>query len=209
MREQSALLPKQMLHVPGNREPWSFSSGRAVAHGARRQMPYLPLGPWGQPQSHPSFEAQFMETELAPILGLFDLNTVKFGPKLVPAHCRALLNGVDENCKLIFAHRFESLREARAAFDHILALAETLADRDLFPDGLSRSLSLDMGLIFPLHAVAWKCRYPDLRRRGLAVLQRIPKREWMFDAERYHAVFEADDRDRAGLNGRRRGRGCW
>ena len=35
----------------------------------------------------------------------------------------------------------------------------------------------------------WKCRWPHLRRRGLVLLLRSPKREWLLEAERYHALF--------------------
>lgn len=78
----------------------------------------------------------------------------------------------------------------RDSFEEILRLSESLiSDTDRYPDDLSRTLSLDLGLIFPLHAVAWKCRWPRLRRRGLNLLLRSPKREWLLDAERYHALF--------------------
>lgn len=241
-----------------------------------------PAGPWGQ--SHKSFESQFMETELAPILGLFNLNTCEFGPG---QRSRIILNAVDEHGLLVLAERFENLREARVAlvdivtstsvlfnnmdesvdkghvpntnlvrvfsgirnnldrwkanfenlldrkkatwdkkqksaadnihimwcstdigilsytvetetawdthrdsFEEILRLSESLiSDTDRYPDDLSKTLSLDLGLIFPLHAVAWKCRWPRLRRRGLDLLLRSPKREWLLDAERYHTLF--------------------
>lgn len=81
--------------------------------------------------------------------------------------------------------------DQREAFEEILSLAETLvADPSLYPDDFSRTLSLDLGLIFPLHSVAWKCRYPSLRHKGLDLLHRIPKREWLFDAERFHGLLQ-------------------
>lgn len=225
-----------------------------------------------------------METELAPILSLFNLNTCEFGPG---QRTRIILNAVDKQDFLVLPEKFGNLRESRVAlvdlvtstsvlfsnmdesigkgqpldtnlvevfsgirnnldrwkvkfeelvyhkeatwdkkqrsaadnirimwystdigilsytagtettwdarrdsFEEILRLSESLiSDTDRYPDDLSRTLSLDLGLIFPLHAVAWKCRWPRLRRRGLNLLLRSPKREWLLDAERYHALF--------------------
>lgn len=268
-----------------------------------------PLGPWGRSRSYAhawTSATQFMETELAPILSLFNMNTWEFGPGNhrqckfgLGQRSRILLNGLDPTTgQLLFPDRFESLREARIgivdlvtlcaihfqamdervlqqgplsdedmqgfwagiranvehwkssfdallvrrrqypdycasstadenetpaaetvlrimwfsitlgmstyclpsecawdnqrdSFEEILLLAETLVtDPSLYPDHFSRTLSLDLGLIFPLHAVAWKCRYPGLRRKGLDLLHRIPKREWLFDAERFHGLLE-------------------
>ncbi|KAJ5594603.1 uncharacterized protein N7459_000811 [Penicillium hispanicum] len=78
----------------------------------------------------------------------------------------------------------------RADYEELVRLAEGIvSDRARFPDDLSRTLSLDFGMIFPLHAVAWKCRWPKIRRQGLDLLLRIPKREWLFEAAHYHAIF--------------------
>lgn len=259
-----------------------ITSGVRLLQEWREKTGSRPMGPWGQ--AYKSFESQFMETELAPILSLFNLNTCEFGPG---QRSRIILNAVDEQGQLVFADRFEDLREARVGlvdlvtstsvlfsnmdesvdqgqlpdtnlaevfsgirsnldrwkanfedhtnrraatwdkaqksaadnvrimwcstdigilsytaetetawdayrsnFEEILRLSESLiSDTDRFPDELSKTLSLDLGLIFPLHAVAWKCRWPRLRRRGLDLLLRSPKREWLLDAERYHALF--------------------
>ncbi|KAL2859866.1 uncharacterized protein BJX67DRAFT_386551 [Aspergillus lucknowensis] len=78
----------------------------------------------------------------------------------------------------------------RAEYEEIVQLAEfLLSDRDRFSDEYSRTLSLDLGLIYPLHAVAWKCRYPGIRRRGIDPLLRSPQQEWLLDAQQYHAIF--------------------
>jgi hypothetical protein len=73
----------------------------------------------------------------------------------------------------------------RAEYEEIIRLAEEL----LLDNDKRRTLSLDLGLIYPLHAVAWKCRHPDLRRKGLELLLRIPQQEWLFNARNYHAIF--------------------
>ncbi|CAL5870490.1 uncharacterized protein PFLUO_LOCUS4727 [Penicillium psychrofluorescens] len=241
-----------------------------------------PPGPWGQ--KYQSFESHFMETEIAPLLSLFNINVLKFGRC---DRARLLLNSVDDIGQLVMADRFETLREARVAlldlisvsitsfeyFDQIVGhgelpmadiliffdgmrtglsqwkakfedlarrqelswnqkeqaaanvihvmgfsgdigmiayqvtcesdwdayrsdyegfieLAESLvSDQDHYSDPLAKALSLDFGMIFPLHAVAWKCRWPHLRRKGLDLFHKIPKREWSLVSERYHAIF--------------------
>jgi hypothetical protein len=78
----------------------------------------------------------------------------------------------------------------RAEYEDLILFADAIfSDRVRFPDELSRTLSLDFGLIFPLHAVAWKCRWPRLRRQGLDLLHRTARREWLFEARHYHAIF--------------------
>ncbi|KAG2412776.1 hypothetical protein HFD88_010333 [Aspergillus terreus] len=238
--------------------------------------------PW--PQRFSSFESCFIETELAPILSLFNINSSEFNP--VP-RSRIVLNGVDDRGLVIIASEFQTLREARVAFidlvtttvmvfqqidetlkagclpdldimtlfsdiqsrfhcwedgfrklrqrqetmwdrqqtnaaavlrimwlsaitgirsylletesewdayrneyEEIIQLIEALlSDTDHYPDELSKTLSLDSGLIFPLHGAAWKCRWPCLRRKGLELLLKIPRREWLLDAEQYHDIF--------------------
>ncbi|KAJ5105414.1 hypothetical protein NUU61_002761 [Penicillium alfredii] len=241
-----------------------------------------PAGPWGQRYS--SFESQFMETEVAPLLSLFNANSAEFSPGRRP---RILLNAMDDQDGVHLADHFETLREARIAlvdlitaascfvvrydsdlrngrlpeldifrvcnlmqnnficwkanfedmvrrcagswnkqqqhaadvirimslsadiglrfyqvnnesdwdhyrpdFECLFRLVESIiSDPDRYPDELSKTLSLDFGVIFPFHGVAWKCRWPHLRRRALDLLQRVPKREWMLDTEHYHAIF--------------------
>lgn len=259
-----------------------ITSGISLLRMWREKTGYEPSGPWGQ--KYASFESHFIETELAPILSLFNLNTSEFGPY---PRSRVLLNAVDDSGLLVLADRFESLREARvalvdiitaaaglfgemeadlgqgglpdpsilvaldgircrldswkvnfedlderwksvwdkeqqnaadairimwysadigilahqvtsesdwdahkSAYEEILRIADSLvSDPDRYPDELSKTLSLDLGHIFPLHALAWKCRWPRLRRKGLDLLLRIPKQEWLLDAQHYHAIF--------------------
>jgi hypothetical protein len=259
-----------------------IASGIKLLRTWREKTGGEPKGPWGQKYS--SFVSHFMETELAPILSLFNINASEFG--LRPRN-RILLNAVDDSGLLVLADRFETLREARVGlvdlttaavsifqeldegldqgrlpspgtltflngirctldrwkanfrdltrrrhmawdkeqtsaadvirimwhsvnigittyqvgsesewdahrsdYEEIIRLADSLvSDPDRYPDELSKILSLDLGLIFPLHAVAWKCRWPHLRRQGLDMLLRIPKREWLLDARHYHTIF--------------------
>ncbi|KAL2786953.1 hypothetical protein BJX66DRAFT_19476 [Aspergillus keveii] len=225
-----------------------------------------------------SYEGHFLETELAPILTLFNLNASEFGP--LP-RSRMILHELEKGVPKL-AERFETLRETRVAlvdlvtasanlfqmldnnvefmasptrdqmmasaglqrgfelwkanfqdlqksrqhtwtseekaaahviqmmqlgsemglaayvvssecdwdrytkdYEDIIRLAEILVSDNTRP----KTLSLDLGLIYPLHAVAWKCRDSDLRRRGLDLLLQIPRQEWLFNARHYHAIF--------------------
>ncbi|KAJ5225909.1 hypothetical protein N7468_007134 [Penicillium chermesinum] len=76
-------------------------------------------------------------------------------------------------------------------YEEAIILAERLlADRDRYtPEENRRTLSLDCGIIFSFHALAWKCRWPYLRRRALDAFRRIPKREWLLDMGHYHRIF--------------------
>ncbi|KAL4940223.1 hypothetical protein BDV06DRAFT_23920 [Aspergillus oleicola] len=78
----------------------------------------------------------------------------------------------------------------REEYEQILQLIEAIVVDSSGLEAESRSpLSLESGLIYPMHAIAWKCRYPDLRRRGLDLLLRCPRREWLLDSRQYHAIF--------------------
>ncbi|KAL4984705.1 hypothetical protein BDW68DRAFT_180411 [Aspergillus falconensis] len=258
-----------------------IASGINIVRAWRNTSRVLPQGPWGQ--NYQSYEAYFIETELAPILTLFNLNALEFGEF---PRSRIILNAAD-NRGLRLAGQFETLQEARVAFvdlvtastdlfqrldndiasgavpspdavtlseglregfrhwkasfngllarrestwskeeraaaavirisrlgaelglaaygissecdwDHrledyeeICRFAESLlSDPTHYPDELSKSLSLDLGLIYPLHAVAWKCRHPRLRRKGLELLIRAPRREWLLETQQYYAIF--------------------
>ncbi|KAL4876525.1 hypothetical protein BJY04DRAFT_223004 [Aspergillus karnatakaensis] len=258
-----------------------IASGINILRGWRHSNQPLQRNAWNT--GYRSFEAQFIETELAPVLTLFNLNVSEFGPF---PRSRLILNAVEGGRPTLPA-RFETLREARGAlvdlvtattelfqsldygvecgkpsneliatastdlqvkfelwvtkfrnlvqcgeptwnkeeqsaakvvkimqlgaemalaaylfssecewdarragYEEIIQLAEALVnDPAHYPTEFSKALSLDLGLIYPLHAVAWKCRYPDLRRQGLALLLRIARREWLLDARQYHAIF--------------------
>lgn len=249
---------------------------------AWRERNGAPRRTWGK--KYPTFEACFMETEIAPVLSLFNTNVVECG---IGGRTDLMLNPVDECGRLLLANQFENLNEARVGlidiithatlhcgqvengllhrrysdveafvvsnsvqqnlerwvanvddlihrkwqswstkekqvadvisiislstrfgtrsclvenesawdsyrheYEELIRLAESIvSDHKRFPDSLSRTLSLDLGMIFPLHAVAWKCRWPKLRRKGLDLLLRIPRREWLFEAKHYHQIF--------------------
>lgn len=79
---------------------------------------------------------------------------------------------------------------ARAEFEEMLSIADSLiSDITRFPGKGCRLLSLDFGKIFCFHLLAWKCRWPSIRRRALSLLGKVSKREWLLDAKHYHAIF--------------------
>ncbi|OJJ66758.1 hypothetical protein ASPBRDRAFT_48707 [Aspergillus brasiliensis CBS 101740] len=77
----------------------------------------------------------------------------------------------------------------RALHEDIVSVAKRLlSDSENYPNDVPKTMSLDVQMLYPLQAVAWKCRWPDLRRQALDLLQRIPKQELLFHAPNYHAV---------------------
>ncbi|KAL4960035.1 Zn(II)2Cys6 transcription factor [Aspergillus stella-maris] len=272
-----------------------IASGINLIRSVRQIAASSPIKPWGR--NYSSYETQFLDSDLAPILTLFSLNASEFSPfpssrlilnpitasgptlpeqfetlrearvalvDLVTA-CADLFQGLDErigreeapsaNC-LDVSHslqnsfrlwkiKFQELLsrcestwskdEKRAAnvirimqygsevgvvaylvnsecdwddyreqYEKILELVETMVINSSTIDSqMNNLLSLESGLIYPMHAVAWKCRYPDLRRRGLDLLLRCPRREWLLDSRQYHAIFsrilEIEESQWAGL----------
>ncbi|KAL4951755.1 hypothetical protein BDW69DRAFT_33633 [Aspergillus filifer] len=258
-----------------------IASGINLIRSMRQIAATLPNKAWGR--NYLSYETQFLDSELAPILTLFSLNASEFSP-FPPS--RLILNPVAAGGPTL-PEQFETLREARVAlvdlvtacadlfqslderigleqipsatcldvshslqnsfrlwkikfqellsrcestwskdekraanvirimqygsevgvvaylvnsecdwddyreqYEQILELVETMVfDSSTLDSQMNNQLSLESGLIYPIHAVAWKCRYPDLRRRGLALLLRCPRREWLLDSRQYHAIF--------------------
>lgn len=79
---------------------------------------------------------------------------------------------------------------ARAEYEEMLSIADSLiSDHSRFPNDGFRLLSLDFGMLFCFHLLAWKCRWPSLRRWALSLLRKVPKREWLLDGKHYHAIF--------------------
>ncbi|KAF7589562.1 hypothetical protein BBP40_004141 [Aspergillus hancockii] len=271
----------EFLRGNSNAAASHISSGINLLWAWREKTGGRPQVPWGQRSS--SFQSHFVETELAPIISLFNVNTSEFS---TGTRKKVLLNPVDTGL-LILADEFQTLREVRVAmidlvtatagvfqlldeninkgllpsaelliiidglrrtrdrwkanfddlvrrqeatwnkeqqdaadvirlmwyatvmgtttyrvdcecawdvhqedFEEILRIGELIvSDPDRYPDELSKTLSLDFGLLYPLHAVAWKCRWPRVRRRGLDLLRRMPRQEWWYDVDHYHTVF--------------------
>lgn len=79
----------------------------------------------------------------------------------------------------------------RDTFEQIIELSEAIiAETMKYQSNLSLRFSFELGIIPPLHFAAWKCRYPSLRRRALNMLFNCPRRECLFDAQQFYAVFE-------------------
>jgi len=76
----------------------------------------------------------------------------------------------------------------KTQFEEILTLAGTAVGDNLrFPDAFAKSFAFEMALIPTIQFVAWKCRWPHIRRRALALLRNAPKREAIFES-RYSLV---------------------
>ncbi|KIW09183.1 uncharacterized protein PV09_00114 [Verruconis gallopava] len=76
-------------------------------------------------------------------------------------------------------------------FEDIVRLSGILVASSVrFPDELSKRFSFEMGIIPPLHFVAWKCRWPYIRRKALALLWTSPRRECLFESHRSFFCFQ-------------------
>ena len=76
-------------------------------------------------------------------------------------------------------------------FEDIVRLSGILVASSVrFPDELSKRFSFEMGIIPPLHFVAWKCRWPHIRRKALALLWASPRRECLFESHRSFVCFQ-------------------
>lgn len=76
-------------------------------------------------------------------------------------------------------------------FEDIVRLSGILVASSVrFPDELSKRFSFEMGIIPPLHFVAWKCRWPHIRRKALALLWASPRRECLFESHRSFMCFQ-------------------
>ncbi|KAF2434882.1 hypothetical protein EJ08DRAFT_693371 [Tothia fuscella] len=77
-----------------------------------------------------------------------------------------------------------------AEYEEIVRLCESLVATTQAPlDEAPKRFSFEMGIIPPLHFVAWKCRYPFIRRKALSLLWECPRRECLFESRRSYAVF--------------------
>jgi hypothetical protein len=77
----------------------------------------------------------------------------------------------------------------REQYEETAALINKLiADTNHFPNDLSRAFSLDFRMMFPLHPVAWRCRWPHLHRVGLDLRARLPSLNSLPAAKKYHTV---------------------
>ncbi|QDS77041.1 hypothetical protein FKW77_006695 [Venturia effusa] len=79
----------------------------------------------------------------------------------------------------------------KSQFEEMVQLAEPIiCDNLRFPDESSKSFSFELGIIPTLQFVAWKCRWPKIRRRALHLLRNAPKRECFFDSSYAYALYE-------------------
>lgn len=78
----------------------------------------------------------------------------------------------------------------RRTFDSTVGyrLDNIASDTERFSDELSRSLSLDFGMIFPLHGVAWRSKWPHLHRRGFDLRSRLPQLASMPNSSTYNSI---------------------
>ncbi|KAF7626752.1 hypothetical protein AFLA_014138 [Aspergillus flavus NRRL3357] len=142
-----------------------ISNGINLLWAWREKTGSRPRVPWGQGYS--SFQSYFVETELAPILSLFNLNSSEFHPG---TRRKVLLNPVDTGL-LILTDRFESLREVRVAMVDLVTA--TAAVFQLLDQNLKLGKLPDAGLLTIISGLRqtrdrWKTNFDDLVRRQSA-----------------------------------------
>lgn len=241
--------------------------------------------PWGQ--QYDSKEANFMETEIGPLLSLFNINSLQWD---ADTHTTLFLNPVDDEGNIILPEKFYSIEEARATLLDLIASAtlhfqqydlfskqhgpsdtqlsilhelvaydreqwnskfddfvrckehtwneseqraadtvrimsfgfdcqigtyqqqrETVAmdwdinrseyesavmtrlshlssDATQSTDDLSKAFSLDFGMAFPLHSIAWRSTWSHTDRHGLDLRTRIAQPELLRNTKPYNSI---------------------
>jgi Fungal Zn(2)-Cys(6) binuclear cluster domain len=72
----------------------------------------------------------------------------------------------------------------RSEYEIIVQACEELVRNEVyFGAEFTSRFSFEMGTISPLHFVVFKCRYPHIRRRALALLGEFPRREGPFNSQ--------------------------
>jgi hypothetical protein len=78
----------------------------------------------------------------------------------------------------------------RTEYEELNQLIESLfIEKGPISGDASSMFALTLVILPALHAVAWKCRWPILRRRGLDLCARMPRREWIYESRHYHSIF--------------------
>lgn len=78
----------------------------------------------------------------------------------------------------------------RTEYEELNQLIESLfSEKSPISGDVSSMFALTLVILPALHAVAWKCRWPILRRRGLDLAARMPRREWIYETRHYHSIF--------------------
>jgi hypothetical protein len=70
-------------------------------------------------------------------------------------------------------------------YEEIVRLAEKVLSGE--PSGY---FSFEVGIISPLHFVAFRCRWPTIRRKALSLLYLHPRREGLYDSRRLYNIFK-------------------
>ncbi|KAJ5674052.1 hypothetical protein N7462_009491 [Penicillium macrosclerotiorum] len=104
------------------------------------------------------------------------LQVVSFSTRIA-----TLVNQTEEECSWDAYH---------AEYEALLPIMEaTIPEGNQSSYDHSMVFTLALVLLPAFHIVAWKCRWPRLRRRALDLLSRMPKWEWVYQTVQYHSIF--------------------
>lgn len=117
-------------------------------------------------QHNDSFESDFMETEIAPLLSLFNINSFQWG---VGARGTVFLNQIDEKGHIILPDTFESLGEARAALLDLITFATWHFQQYDLRSGDNGPTDIEFALIYSLvqrNQDKWTAKFEDFVQRN-------------------------------------------
>jgi Fungal specific transcription factor domain len=78
----------------------------------------------------------------------------------------------------------------KSEYEEIVTIAEKILRDSTGPSNNSIGyFAFEPGIISPLHFVAWRCRWPIIRRKALSLLYLNPRREGLYDSRRSYNVF--------------------
>ncbi|KAJ5979691.1 hypothetical protein N7481_006989 [Penicillium waksmanii] len=128
-----------------------------------RQTSRKQLGrPWGK--QYDSHEANFMETEIGPLLSLFNINSFQWD---VDMGTTLLLNPVDAEGNVILPESFESIEEARVALLDLIASASLQFQQYDSPFNQQERSDTQLSIIKELvtyDRTQWNSKFDDLVR---------------------------------------------
>ena len=105
-------------------------------------------------------------------------------------HVQIMWYGLKSGFSAYFASNETAWDSHKADFEEIIKLADSLiSDSQQSTVHGQRDLSSEVGFLASVHTVAWKCRWPFLRRQALNILLRARRSLCNADSRVHHAIY--------------------
>lgn len=105
-------------------------------------------------------------------------------------HVHLMWYGLKSGFSAYFANNETAWDSHKEDFEEMLRLAESLmSDSPQNSVDAQRDLSSEVGFLASVHTIAWKCRWPLLRRRALDILLNAQRSLCTPDSRMHHAVY--------------------